>query len=67
MSDYPMLISNKLHSFRNFVGQIYTFYFSFNKKTEILLATFKTNSLFFLRNISIFYLIFVTFAYWQTL
>ena len=38
-----------------------------NKKTEILLATFKTNSLFFLRNISIFYLIFVTFAYWQTL
>ena len=23
MSDYPMLISNKLHSFRNFVLQIY--------------------------------------------
>ena len=23
MSDYPMLISNKLHSFRNFVTQIY--------------------------------------------
>ena len=23
MSDYPMLISNKLHSFRNFCGQIY--------------------------------------------
>ena len=23
MSDYPMLISNKLHSFRNFVGQTY--------------------------------------------
>ena len=23
MSDYPMLISNKLHSFRNFEGQIY--------------------------------------------
>ena len=23
MSDYPMLISNKLHSFRNFSGQIY--------------------------------------------
>jgi len=23
MSDYPMLISNKLHSFRNFVSQIY--------------------------------------------
>ena len=26
MSDYPMLISNKLHSFRNFVGQIYKLY-----------------------------------------
>ena len=24
MSDYPMLISNKLHSFRNFCVQIYT-------------------------------------------
>ena len=24
MSDYPMLISNKLHSFRNFQMQIYT-------------------------------------------
>ena len=23
MSDYPMLISNKLHSFRNFLRQIY--------------------------------------------
>ena len=23
MSDYPMLISNKLHSFRNFNAQIY--------------------------------------------
>ena len=23
MSDYPMLISNKLHSFRNFYGQTY--------------------------------------------
>jgi len=23
MSDYPMLISNKLHSFRNFDAQIY--------------------------------------------
>ena len=26
MSDYPMLISNKLHSFRNFAGQIYVFF-----------------------------------------
>ena len=25
MSDYPMLISNKLHSFRNFRVQIYAF------------------------------------------
>ena len=25
MSDYPMLISNKLHSFRNFDGQKYEF------------------------------------------
>jgi len=25
MSDYPMLISNKLHSFRNFLGQNYKF------------------------------------------
>ena len=25
MSDYPMLISNKLHSFRNFEVQIYRF------------------------------------------
>ena len=25
MSDYPMLISNKLHSFRNFFLQIYIF------------------------------------------
>ena len=24
MSDYPMLISNKLHSFRNFALQIYS-------------------------------------------
>ena len=23
MSDYPMLISNKLHSFRNFILQVY--------------------------------------------
>ena len=26
MSDYPMLISNKLHSFRNFDLQTYHFY-----------------------------------------
>ena len=26
MSDYPMLISNKLHSFRNFILQSYIFF-----------------------------------------
>ena len=26
MSDYPMLISNKLHSFRNFTSQKYNFF-----------------------------------------
>ena len=31
MSDYPMLISNKLHSFRNFYEQIYTVLFEFTK------------------------------------
>ena len=29
MSDYPMLISNKLHSFRNFALQTYEFIFVF--------------------------------------
>ena len=28
MSDYPMLISNKLHSFRNFMLQKYIFLFA---------------------------------------
>ena len=28
MSDYPMLISNKLHSFRNFLMQNYNYFFS---------------------------------------
>ena len=26
MSDYPMLISNKLHSFRNFIAQMYEYF-----------------------------------------
>ena len=38
MSDYPMLISNKLHSFRNFGVQIYIFildiYFFFYSLAE---------------------------------
>ena len=32
MSDCPMLISNKLHSFRNFVVQTYVFFFNNPKK-----------------------------------
>ena len=35
MSDYPMLISNKLHSFRNFASQIYYSYIqTSNRKQE---------------------------------
>ena len=30
MSDYPMLISNKLHSFRNFIMQSYSFFTNIN-------------------------------------
>ena len=32
MSDYPMLISNKLHSFRNFSLQKYKYVCRFKKK-----------------------------------
>ena len=35
MSDYPMLISNKLHSFRNFGKQIY------EKKCELVACSAK--------------------------
>ena len=42
MSDYPMLISNKLHSFRNFSLQIYNnslpktmFFYKFNFKYTV--------------------------------
>ena len=39
MSDYPMLISNKLHSFRNFVTAIKTFYSMANfNRLKIVLA-----------------------------
>ena len=34
MSDYPMLISNKLHSFRNFILQRYKYYILNQKKSE---------------------------------
>ena len=34
MSDYPMLISNKLHSFRNFTVQKYMKYLNLKADTE---------------------------------
>ena len=46
MSDYPMLISNKLHSFRNFVLQTYIKTLDFyaspikNKTTSLSFALF---------------------------
>ena len=40
MSDYPMLISNKLHSFRNFVKQRYT-----NKQGNIFLLIYILESI----------------------
>ena len=42
MSDYPMLISNKLHSFRNFDAQSYNapvshpFHIHYNPVTDVL-------------------------------
>ena len=35
MSDYPMLISNKLHSFRNFVVQSYEILFIARNKQGV--------------------------------
>ena len=46
MSDYPMLISNKLHSFRNFIQQTYIKTLDFyaspikNKTTSLSFALF---------------------------
>ena len=37
MSDYPMLISNKLHSFRNFRVQIY----EINKENKMYFCLFR--------------------------
>ena len=34
MSDYPMLISNKLHSFRNFLRQTYKFFIFFKMLSQ---------------------------------
>ena len=35
MSDYPMLISNKLHSFRNFLLQVYDYNHSCVQKHSV--------------------------------
>ena len=47
MSDYPMLISNKLHSFRNFKKQRYEFLFTVLPQVTVLdamCATIRTHS-----------------------
>ena len=38
MSDYPMLISNKLHSFRNFRPQSYYLSTDFQRKLLLLIV-----------------------------
>ena len=43
MSDYPMLISNKLHSFRNFLMQKYYFF------TKPLCTTIQNRRMHFLK------------------
>ena len=50
MSDYPMLISNKLHSFRNFFLQMYINFLilSENKVVFVDLITFVSGILFLL-------------------
>ena len=40
MSDYPMLISNKLHSFRNFFLQNYNNYATYPKERDAFHASF---------------------------
>ena len=50
MSDYPMLISNKLHSFRNFHLQIYNLLlkdFDFIKYYNYLCARFEKSMYFY--------------------
>ena len=41
MSDYPMLISNKLHSFRNFVTQRYNNLVVLRLMVETFFDTFR--------------------------
>ena len=47
MSDYPMLISNKLHSFRNFRGQSYEYYHYNRQESEKLI---READIFFVAN-----------------
>ena len=46
MSDYPMLISNKLHSFRNFCVQSYTIIIGIAEKVPVIVPRFDKNSRF---------------------
>ena len=39
MSDYPMLISNKLHSFRNFWLQTYKNPLNYGQQTMVILLS----------------------------
>ena len=48
MSDYPMLISNKLHSFRNFTLQIYILFFHIS---AILILFIPRKMMFFVGNV----------------
>ena len=57
MSDYPMLISNKLHSFRNFYIQIYGFAYIFGRDAHflgLLFVSFINFQEFYGRNIQAF-------------
>lgn len=47
MSDYPMLISNKLHSFRNFIKQIFKIY---NKNWGKLRLEYLSYNLYYVNN-----------------
>ncbi len=49
MSDYPMLISNKLHSFRNFSPQIYVIIL--NKTIIIIIIIIAKCVIFYIVNV----------------
>ena len=46
MSDYPMLISNKLHSFRNFILQSYYFPEVKTNQNKTAIVGFSTMAVF---------------------